>query len=130
MEIKKKVFDDFIKWLKHDGLKPRTSERIWKKTILRNLLNNDQMTLENYTDYQEYLDSQKNAITSSIDKKIDNCDYTRLIGLSLKTKNEIPKCIKRYQLADSRIHLFFECGGDALVLKEDIQNMLECSNEI
>jgi len=130
MEIKKEVFDAFIEWLILDGLKPRKSERIWKKTILRNLLNNDQMTLENYSDYQEYVENQSNKIRNATDTEIDNFDYTRLIGISLKIQNGISKRIKRYQLADSRIHLFFESGGDILVLKKDIQNMLGVNNEV
>lgn len=44
-------FDEFIVWLKNDGLKPFKSERIWKKKIFTNLLNCHVQTLENYTDF-------------------------------------------------------------------------------
>lgn len=46
-------FDDFIDWLKKDGLKPVTSERLWRKKIFSNLLNKHQKTVENYEDYLE-----------------------------------------------------------------------------
>ncbi|MFW9625335.1 MAG: hypothetical protein ACMV1K_01220 [Sulfurospirillum sp.] len=44
-------FDEFIIWLKNDGLKPFKSERIWKKKIFANLINNHIKTLENYYDF-------------------------------------------------------------------------------
>ena len=44
-------FDEFIAWLKNDGLKPFKSERIWKKKIFTNLINNHIKTLENYYDF-------------------------------------------------------------------------------
>ena len=44
-------FDEFIAWLKKDGLKPLKSERIWKKKIFTNLLNGHVKTLENYNDF-------------------------------------------------------------------------------
>lgn len=44
-------FDEFIGWLKKDGLRPFKSERIWKKKIFANLLNNHIKTLENYNDF-------------------------------------------------------------------------------
>ena len=44
-------FDEFITWLKNDGLKPFKSERIWKKKIFANLINNHVKTLENYDDF-------------------------------------------------------------------------------
>lgn len=44
-------FDEFILWLKDDGLKPKTSERLWKKKIFSNLLNNHKNTIDNYNDF-------------------------------------------------------------------------------
>lgn len=44
-------FDEFIAWLKKDGLKPSKSERIWKKKIFANLANNHVKTIENYNDF-------------------------------------------------------------------------------
>jgi len=130
MEIKKKVFDDFIKWLKLDGLRPRKSERIWKKTILRNLLNDDEMTLENYKDYQVYVDSRIGTKPNIVEQENDEFDYSILIGLSLKTENETSKRIKKYVLVGSMVHLFFERGGDVLLAKEYIKHMLGTNDEI
>ncbi len=47
------LFDKFYDWLKADGLKPRTSERLYRKKIFSSLLNNHQMTLDNFNDFLE-----------------------------------------------------------------------------
>ncbi len=52
-KIKIELFEDFYTWLKDDGLKPRRSERLHRKKIYAALLNNDQMTLENFNDFLE-----------------------------------------------------------------------------
>ena len=49
------LFDKFYDWLKADGLKPRTSERLHRKKIFSSLLNNHQMTLDNFNDFIEDL---------------------------------------------------------------------------
>ena len=51
MEVRKDDFDAFTEWLKKDGLVPRKSERLWKKKIFANLLNNDARTIANYNDF-------------------------------------------------------------------------------
>ncbi len=45
--------DKFYDWLKADGLKPKTSERLHRKKIFSSLLNNHQMTLDNFKDFIE-----------------------------------------------------------------------------
>lgn len=45
------LFDKFYTWLKEDGLKPKTSERLHRKKIFASLLANDEMTLENFKDF-------------------------------------------------------------------------------
>lgn len=45
------LFDEFYEWLKNDGLKAIKSERLHKKKIFSSLLNNHQMTLDNFTDF-------------------------------------------------------------------------------
>lgn len=53
------LFDKFYDWLKADGLKPKTSERLHKKKIFSSLLNNHQMTLDNFADFlQDYKKEQ------------------------------------------------------------------------
>ena len=51
MEVTKKDFDEFISWLKIDGLYPKKSERLWRKKIFSNLVNNDSRTIENFDDF-------------------------------------------------------------------------------
>lgn len=51
MKQKYEDFDEFIAWLKKDGLKPLKSERIWKKKIFTNLLNGHAKTIDNYNDF-------------------------------------------------------------------------------
>ena len=45
-------FDEFIQWLKEDGLKPKKSGRLWRKKIFSNLYNYQDKTLENYNDFK------------------------------------------------------------------------------
>ena len=47
------LFDKFYEWLKADGLKPKTSERLHRKKIFSSLLNNHPMTLDNFNDFIE-----------------------------------------------------------------------------
>lgn len=47
-------FDEFIEWLKRDGLKPKTSERLWRKKIFSNLQNGHKKSLVNYEDFKFY----------------------------------------------------------------------------
>lgn len=52
-DLKNKFFDEFYNWLKADGLTPRKSERLYKKTIFGNLSNDDSKTIENFKDFLE-----------------------------------------------------------------------------
>ena len=45
------LFDKFYDWLKADGLKPFKSERLHRKKIFTSLINNHQMTLDNFNDF-------------------------------------------------------------------------------
>ncbi len=47
------LFDEFFEWLKNDGLKAFKSERLYRKKIFSSLLNNHQMTLDNFNDFLE-----------------------------------------------------------------------------
>ena len=55
MSIKEKqkieLFDKFYNWLKEDGLKPKKSERLHRKKIFSSLMNNNQMTIDNFNDF-------------------------------------------------------------------------------
>lgn len=50
---KVKLFDEFYEWLKLDGLKAKKSERLHKKKIFASLIADNQMTLDNFTDFLE-----------------------------------------------------------------------------
>lgn len=61
------LFDKFYDWLKADGLKPKTSERLHRKKIFSSLLNNHQMTLDNFVDFlQDYEKEQILALKGKI----------------------------------------------------------------
>jgi len=117
VDISKNDFDTFIQWLIDDGIKAKKSERLWKKTILKNLLHDDKMTLENYYDFLEY---QEEKMKEKTESHIDTFDYFILIGKTIITQAGKQK-IKTYIEADSMIHLFFEDGNDLLVQKSKIQ---------
>ena len=74
-------FDQFIEWLKQDGLKPRRSERLWKKTIFTRLLNGDKKTIENWEDFMIY-QSTKKVETPLLKDYDENC----LIGLGVNAQ--------------------------------------------
>lgn len=50
-EFKNSKFESFYQFIKNDGLVPRKSERLHKKKIYANLMNNQKMTLENFEDF-------------------------------------------------------------------------------
>lgn len=64
-EMKTELFNEFYIWLKDDGLVPRRSERLHKKKIFKNLINDDEMTLENFNDFLEH-----KKINDLISKKV------------------------------------------------------------
>jgi len=101
-------FDEFVQWLKRDGLKPKTSERLWRKKIFSNLQNGHQKSLVNYEDFQLYkkLNSllkkhvvYKN-INSSINKvNIENFDCVLLMQDRKKLRiklDDLDSFIDRY----------------------------------
>lgn len=62
------LFNKFYTWLKEDGLKPKTSERLHRKKIFASLLANDVMTLENFKDFLK--DEIKNEVRELIGKNL------------------------------------------------------------
>ncbi|RXJ77874.1 hypothetical protein CRV03_02570 [Arcobacter sp. F155] len=64
-EDKIELFDSFYAWLKEDGLKPYKSERLHRKAIFSNLINDEKLTLENFKDFLDY-----KKINDMIDKRI------------------------------------------------------------
>lgn len=74
MKQKYEDFDEFIAWLKKDGLKPFKSERIWKKKIFANFINGHTKTIENYNDFLK--DKKLRAI---IGKRTNYKDFNKVV---------------------------------------------------
>jgi len=101
-------FDEFIEWLKKDGLKPKTSERLWRKKIFSNLQNGHKKSLANYDDFLLYkklnsllgVDVVYKDISSSICEVVTgNLDYLLIMQNrhTLRIKlSDIDDFIKNY----------------------------------
>ena len=103
-------FDEFIDWLKRDGLKPKQSERIWRKKIFSNLQNGHKRSVENYQDFLQYkkiqgLQNQRieykhiDSVIKFVEQTHQFCRLTLADGGILKIPNKeldsfIKNCIK------------------------------------
>ena len=77
-EFKNSKFESFYQFLKSDGLVPVKSERLHKKKIYSNLLNEDQMTIDNFQDFLEL--DRKEEIKKLVGKYINFDDLKSLIN--------------------------------------------------
>ncbi len=68
-EFKNSKFESFYQFIKSDGLVPKKSERLHKKKIYSNLMNNQKMTLENFEDFLVW--DKKELIRSIIGEVIN-----------------------------------------------------------
>ncbi|RXK14571.1 hypothetical protein CP965_03750 [Halarcobacter mediterraneus] len=97
-ENKIELFDSFYAWLKEDGLKPYKSERLHKKAIFSNLINDEKLTLENFKDFIEYKKINdlidKRIIYKQIDSIIINIEIKQNHYIIL-TKQDIIKVLKK-----------------------------------
>lgn len=106
-------FDPFIEWLKQDGLKPRKSERLWRKTIFARLLNGDKKTLENWEDFM--IDHNTKQVEISNVKDFDeNC----LIGLGVNVQG-IHKTIDFVVKGESMSRIYFKDNSNI-----DVDNLV------
>ena len=112
------LFDKFYAWLKEDGLKPKTSERLHRKKIFSHLLNNHQMTLDNFSDFLK--DYEKEQILVLKGKIIEINGFPCFIkDIKLESKLDVFTLI-----TDNNIHL--KCKIEDLkqiqkkILKEEI----------
>lgn len=106
-------FDRFIEWLKQDGLKPRKSERLWRKTIFARLLNDDKKTLANWEDFM--IDQKIKQVEVPILKDFDeNC----LIGLGVNVQG-IHRTIDFVVKGESMSRIFFKDKSDT-----DVDNLV------
>lgn len=78
-EIKIEKFENFYQWLKEDGLVARRSERMLKKRIFRNLLGNEEMTMENFEDFLEDEETKK--------RKKEIFENNKFVGKRILTTN-------------------------------------------
>ncbi|MGA9047150.1 hypothetical protein [Sulfuricurvum sp.] len=113
MDVKNELFDEFIKWLKLDGLTPKKSERLWKKTIFSRLQNGHKRTLENWDDFMNdhFTKQLQNPITIDFDA---NC----LIGLGVSVQG-VHRTIDYVVKGETMCRVFFEDGKNM-----DVQNTI------
>jgi hypothetical protein len=102
MEVLPEQFNQFVEWLKQDGLKPRKSERLWRKTIFARLLNSDKKTIENWEDFM--IDQNTKQVEIPILKDFDeNC----LIGIGVNAQG-VHKTIAYVVKGVTMSRIFFE----------------------
>lgn len=108
------LFDKFYNWLKADGLKPKTSERLHKKKIFSSLLNNHQMTLDNFKDFLEDIKIQniKNLQSQTINYQNQLFSIDEVI---------VNKNLEEFQLKNLALNINIKCKFNQLA---QIQNLL------
>lgn len=113
MKHEYKDFDEFITWLKKDGLKPKTSERLWRKKIFSNLNNGHKKSIDNYKDFQLF-----KKLNSLLGIKVK---YKNINSLIFDTKIEHTDCLLIMQDGNSlRIALIdFDSFIDKYIYKEN-----------
>lgn len=126
MEVKKEEFEAFIGWLKMDGLKPKRSERLWKKKILVNLKNDEPKTIDNYIDFMKYVNRKKLPKKEVNHIETDDFNYSIVIGQSVQA-SQGNKTILRYVKMEGFIHLFYDDKTDEIVNKNAIQKRFKKS---
>jgi hypothetical protein len=123
MEVSPEQFDQFIQWLKQDGLKPRKSERLWRKTIFARLLNNDKKTMENWEDFM--IDQNTKKVEIPILKDFDeNC----LVGIGVNVQG-IHKTIAYVVKGATMSRIFFEDRSNTDVDNSVIFQILQAHNK-
>lgn len=101
MEVSKELFDEFIQWLKRDGLTPRKSERLWKKTIFSRLRNGHKNTKENWEDFM--VDFHRYQTPKQ--EFDENC----LSGIGVNVSG-VHKTIRNVVKGETMSRIFFEDG--------------------
>ena len=125
MEVSKEELEAFFMWLKEDGIVPKKSERLWRKTITQKLLNDDKMTQDNFDDFIKSYSLRK---VLEQENMITDIDLRSIIGTKLRYQNK-QKIVKNAIDAGSYIHLFFTDGTDTLTCKDICINLLNKKDE-
>lgn len=123
MEVSKELFEQFVFWLKQDGLFPRKSERLWKKTIFSRLINNDKKTIENWEDFMADLNFKAKK-----EMRFQDFDENCLIGIGIRI-NSVLKTIRNVIKSETMSRIFFEEGGDIDVLNIELIHILAIRNK-
>jgi hypothetical protein len=108
------LFDKFYTWLKEDGLKPKTSERLHRKKIFSSLLNNNQMTLDNFKDFLEDIKIQN--IENLQSQTINYQNQLFIIDIVVVNKN-----LEEFTLKNLASNINIKCKFNQL---DQIQNLV------
>lgn len=112
------LFDKFYEWLKADGLKPKTSERLHRKKIFSSLLNSNQMTLDNFNDF--LVDIRIQEIKNLQNQMINY--QNQLIAIDEVTIN---KNFEEFTLKNLAFNIHIKCKFNQLA---QIQNLVHKEN--
>ena len=116
-EIKIEKFEKFYQFLKEDGLVARRSERMLKKRIFRNLLGNEEMTMENFEDF---LEDEEKILQKLRTKEI--LENNNLIGKRVLTANGFLIIETLYQVEEG-IKVIYQGGGHSIL--QNIQDLVK-----
>lgn len=117
-EIKIEKFENFYQWLKEDGLVARRSERMLKKRIFRNLLGNEEMTMENFEDFlEEKQMKSKENFEELYGKKIRYFD--KQVGILLQEIILIEK------LENQHLKIYTEIGSIVVKNRDELKYIIE-----
>lgn len=112
-EIKIEKFEAFFQWLKEDGLVARRSERMLKKRIFRNLLGNEEMTMENFEDF---LEDEEKILQKLRTKEI----LENIVGKRVLTANGLLIIETAYEIDDG-IKVAYQDGSHSIL--KNIQDL-------
>jgi hypothetical protein len=116
MDISKELFDEFIQWLIRDGLTPKKSERLWRKTIYSRLLNGHKNTKENWEDFM--VDFHRYQTPKQ--EFDENC----LSGIGVNVSG-VHKTISNVVKGETMSRIFFEDGANMDVKNNDLLQILK-----
>ena len=116
-EIKVEKFEAFYQWLKEDGLVAKRSERLLKKRIFRNLLGNEEMTIENFEDFLE--DEQT--------KNRDNFEefYSKKIRFFDKQVGVLTEEIVLIEKLENGLKIYTEIGSIIVKGRDALKHLIE-----
>jgi len=119
-EIKKEKFKAFFQWLKEDGLVAKRSERLLKKKIFRNLLDNEEMTMENFGDFLE--DEEEMLQKLKTKEILENNQFT---GKSVLTASGFLTIETIFEVEDG-IKVIYQNGSHSILKNiQDLEKVIQ-----